>query len=306
MTTGSKKSSKKGGKKSSGTRKTGSKKVASLKKRAGAKKASGKKKATAAKKGSGANGGGLHQESESHPWEINIGNHPQRKDSPEYIKSRKMMISIVQATQPWYLGPKPYQDHHGGGLWLKDENGWFLVKNLAGMEWSSQFCADPAKVDALRLNAKRLYDKFPLTAKGFKGLGFDLDALLNKKIETADDIAAWTDSICNASLPLPPDRHTGVVSAKHEGGVHHYPTPITDIELFKRDDFILWVTDPEGKPAAVLPIARRGSGESRVEVAFATAGTKLHKQLLNSQKKGQRLILSGAHSMAKQAFRKQQ
>ncbi|MGH9762659.1 MAG: DUF6424 family protein, partial [Blastocatellia bacterium] len=176
----------------------------------------------------------------------------------------------------------------------------------AGIEWSSQFCADPAKVDALRQNAKRLYDKFPLTAKAFKDLGFDLNALLNKKIETSDDIANWTDSICNASLPLPPDRHTGVVSPHHEGGVHHYPTPITDIDLFKRDDFVLWVTDPEGKPAAVLPIAPRGSGESKVEVAFATPGTKLHKQLMNSHKKGERLMVSGRHPMAKQAFKNQQ
>ncbi|MGH9760963.1 MAG: hypothetical protein ACREAC_08970, partial [Blastocatellia bacterium] len=114
MTTGSKKSSKKGGKKSSGTKKTShAKKAAGVKKAAGAKKAAGSKKA-AKKPGGGASSGGLHQESESHPWEINIGNHPQRTDSPEYIKSRKMMITIVQETQPWYLGSKPYQDHHGG------------------------------------------------------------------------------------------------------------------------------------------------------------------------------------------------
>ena len=33
-----------------------------------------------------------------------------------------------------------------------------MVRNLAGIEWSAQFCADPAKVDLLRQNAKRLYD----------------------------------------------------------------------------------------------------------------------------------------------------
>ena len=57
--------------------------------------------------------------------------------------------------------------------WLKDEQGWFLLKNLAGIEWSAQFCADPKKVDALRQNAKRLYAKFPLTAAAFKAMGFD-------------------------------------------------------------------------------------------------------------------------------------
>jgi Family of unknown function (DUF6424) len=32
----------------------------------------------------------------------------------------------------------PYENHHGGGLWLKDAQGWFLVRNLVGLEWSSQ------------------------------------------------------------------------------------------------------------------------------------------------------------------------
>ncbi len=59
---------------------------------------------------------------------------------------------------PWTIA---VQDHHGGGLWLKDDQGWFLVKNTAGIEWSAQFCADPTKVDQLRLNARRLYSAFP-------------------------------------------------------------------------------------------------------------------------------------------------
>jgi hypothetical protein len=58
-------------------------------------------------------------------------------------------------------GQPPYEDHHGGGLWLKDAQGWFLVRNLVGMEWSSQFCADPAKVDLIRQNARRLYAASP-------------------------------------------------------------------------------------------------------------------------------------------------
>ena len=46
-----------------------------------------------------------------------------------------------------FFGSAPWQDHHGGALLVKDEQGWFLIKNLVGMEWSSQFCSDPAKVD---------------------------------------------------------------------------------------------------------------------------------------------------------------
>jgi Family of unknown function (DUF6424) len=43
-------------------------------------------------------------------------------------------------------------------------------------------------------------------------------------------------------------------------GVHHYPTLIVDIQLFKYDDFQLRVTDSEGNPAAVTPVGARGSG----------------------------------------------
>ena len=273
--------------------------------------------ATSKKKGkANPKAGGIHTEREDNPWEIDIPDHPKRMDSPQYIKARKMMNAIVKSCQPWYLGLAPYQDHHGGGLWVKDEQGWFLIKNLAGMEWSSQFCADPAKVDHLRQNAKRIYDKFPLSAIAFKEVGFDLDGLLNKPINDAEGVADWTDSICNASLPLPAGRHTSVlpkvagpnavnVHPEIHGGVHHYPTPITDIELFKRDDFQLWVIDAEGQPTAVLPVGPRGSGISTVEVAYATPGTKLHKKLIAAHKSENSLTMQGSNPLAKQAFAKQ-
>jgi hypothetical protein len=84
--------------------------------------------------------------------------------------------------------------------------------------------------------------------------------------------------------------------------VHHYPTPITDIQLFKHDDFQLWVLDEEKQPAAVLPTGPRGSGNSDVRVAYATPGTKLHKKLVAAHGKGQLLHVDANHSMAKQAF----
>jgi len=258
-------------------------------------------KSSAKKNGKAA--GKVHTIHEADPWTENVGNHPERKDSPEYTKARKILIALIGTAQPWYMGEKPYQDHHGGGLWVKDEEGWFLLKNLAGMEWSSQFCADPKKVDVLRRNAKRLYAKFPLTAIEFKKMGFDLDALLNTPITDTAGIERWTDSICNASVPLPQPLHTGTLPKS--GGVHHYPTPITDIELFKHDDFQLFVTDDEGQPAAVVPVAHRGSGDHRVEVVYATPGTKLHKQHAAAHKNNKRLVLSGNHPAAKKAFEKQ-
>ncbi len=266
-------------------------------------------KAPKAKSGSN---GGHHTQKEDFPWEINIPDHEARTDSPAYVVARKVMNSIVKDLQEFYLGSGPYQDHHGGGLWVKDDDGWFLIKNLAGMEWSQQFCADPAKVDVLRRFAQRIYRAFPESLPAFKQLGFgDAQTVLDDPIDSQDKVSRWVDSIFNASVPLNQARHTGTIklkgaapqaAAKVEGGVHHYPTPITDIQLFKHDDFQLWVLDGEGQPAAVTPAGSRGSGDGRVRVAYATHGSRLHKQLTDAQKQRKELLLGENHPMAKQAF----
>ncbi len=207
---------------------------------------------------------GAHPEHEDHPWTIEIPDHPPRTDSPEYVASRKAMNAMAKSVTDLFYGDAPYQDHHGGGLWLKDSDGWFVVRNLAGIEWSAQFCADPAKVDLLRQNARRLYAAFPDAVAEL-----DIADLLDTPIVDADGVARWTDSICNASMPLNPAFHTGVLPKAVTGGVHHYPSPIAEIELFKRDDFALWVTDAGGTLAAVVPVAPRGSNDGRVRVLLA-------------------------------------
>lgn len=282
---------------------------------AATKKAKTSKKTTAskpakkaAKKAASAGGKGLHTEHEDFPWTINIPNHSPRTDSDAYKVARKVMNGLVKGVKSFYLGSGPYQDHHGGGLWVKDRDGWFLIKNLAGMEWSQQFCADPAKVDMLRQFAERIYRAFPDTLPTLKAMGFqDVDAVLNETIDSPDKVSRWCDSVFNASVPLNQQRHTGTVKGKGkkptlEGGVHHYPTPITDIQLFKRDDFQLWVMDDEGNPTAVTPVAH---GDSRVRVAYATPGSKLHKQLVKAQSERGALVADGGHSLAKQAFASQ-
>lgn len=196
------------------------------------------------------------------------------------------------------------QDHHGGGIWLKDEEGWFMVLGLVGCEWSAQFCADPQKIDDWRMATKRLVDHFPLTIPGYEELGYhDGRGLLDTPIVTAAAVSNWVDSIFNASVPLPAGSHTGVLPAA--AGFHHYPKPIVDIEFFKRDDFTLFVTDAEGQPAAVAPVAPRGSGDARVQVLYATPGTKLHKAHAAAHAQGKALMMPTTHPMAKQAFAKQ-
>ena len=260
--------------------------------------------------------GGEHTEHEDHPWTIEIPDHPKRADSPTYVASRKALAQITKEAQDFFLGSGPYQDHHGGGLWLKDDEGWFLVKNLAGIEWSQQFCADPAKVDKLRIFAKRLCRAFPKTVPALHALlkaAYDPQELLDTPIKTQQDVGRWCDSIFNASVPLNAARHTGVLrpdgktapTAELQGGVHHYPTPITDIQLFKYDDFQLWVSDAENHLAAVVPKHPRGSGKSDLVVAFATPGTKLHKDWLDAHERGEHLEVGGDSALAKQAFARQ-
>src|SRR5208282_1596862 len=92
----------------------------------------------------------VHTESETHQWTIDVGDHPTRTDSPEYVAAKNKMNEIATGATALIYGQPPFQDHHGSALWLKDAQGWFLVRNLAGIEWSAQFCADPEKVDLLR------------------------------------------------------------------------------------------------------------------------------------------------------------
>ena len=246
----------------------------------------------------------VHTEHENDPWTINVGDHAQRTDSPGYTRSRTLMIELVKLCQPWFLGDPPYQDHHGGGIWIKSGERWMLMLNLAGMEWSSQFCADPAKVDTLRLAAKAVIEAFPDTIAGYEALGYaEGKEILESAIVDDAGVAKWTDSIFNASVPLPATTHTGVLP--EGGGFHHYPKPIVDIETFKHDDFNLFVTDSQGQPAAVVPVSARGSGDSHVHVVFATPGTDLAKAHQEAHDAGKALIVDGSHPLAQQAFARQ-
>lgn len=277
----------------------------------------------------------VHTESEAHPWTVQIPDHPGRQDSPEYVASRTRMNEMAGQSAGLIYGPGPYQDHHGGSLWLKDAQGWFMVRNLAGIEWSAQFCADPAKVDLLRQNAQRLY---ALVAPEI-AQELDPGSLLNTPITDAAGVAQWTDSIFNAGVPLDPGFHIGVLPAAdaagaagdggppvagtsagsagaagaadgpaagpadpEPGGVHHYPTPIADIQLFKYDDFQLWVTDEEGNPAAVAPVSQRGSGDGCVHVLYATPGSRLAQQTAQAQSDQRPLILGPDHPLSRQAY----
>jgi hypothetical protein len=246
----------------------------------------------------------MHTESESDPWKIQLPDHPDRSDSAGFRASKTLahkILGLIGVSEEFY-GSDLLQMHHGGSLWLLDGNEWFMVQNEAGIEWSAQFCADPAKIDQLRLNAKRLYDRFAETVPAMITLGYkNAQTILDATISDPAGIATWVDSIYNSCVPLPAVRHVGVLPKG--GGRHHYPTPITDIDLVKMDDFVLWVTDPDSQqPVAVVPVAKRGAGIDSVQLAYAPPGTKLAEQHETAQTTGEPVQFGAGSPLTQQAF----
>jgi len=246
---------------------------------------------------------------EDYPWTINLTDHASRTESPEFRAAKALAQKIVASLgEQKFYGDAAENDgiqmHHGGSLWLLDHDGWFMVQNQAGIEWSAQFCSDPAKVDRLRQNAQRLYAKFPETIAEMVKLGYhDAQTILDEAIDDADKVQRWVDSIFNSCVPLPATRHIGAMP-KGEGR-HHYPTPVTDIDLVRYDDFVLWVLDGEGLPAAVLPVAARGKNVNKTRLAWATPYSKLDLKHARAHNKGKAVEFGASNPITKQAFANQ-
>jgi len=250
---------------------------------------------------------GQHTVGETDPWKINVADHADRKTSRDFAAAKRLADKILATLglDGQFYGTSVIQMHHGGSLWLFDNAGWFMVQNQAGIEWSAQFCADPKKVDHLRLNAKRLYDGFPGTLPEMAKLGYkDGATILNTPITDAGTVARWVDSIFNSCVPLPAVRHIGVLPTGD--GRHHYPTPITDIDLVKFDDFVLWVTDPTSNTeAAVVPTAARGKGVNKTRLIYATPGTELDKEHRQARTKGKAVEFGPQSLLTQQAYKLQ-
>ena len=145
------------------------------------------------------------------------------------------------------------------------------------------------------------YIDLPLTLPGYVELGYTRgESLLTTPIASADDVAAWTDGIFNASVPLPAAMHTGVLP--RGAGYHHYPKPIVDILTFKYDDFTLFVTDEHGQPMAVLPVSPRGAGDGRVAIAWAPPESDAGRAQLEAEHHGARAILPDTSEVAHRAY----
>ena len=249
---------------------------------------------------------GTHTETIGSPITINIPDHPGRAESPAFVASKKLAKQILETIPGGIFGDDHVQMHHGGSLWAWDGARWHLYLNTVGLEWSSQFCADPAKVELLRVNAKALYDSFPLTVPQMVTLGYrKAQAILDTPITDAKGVNDWVDSIFNSCVPLPARKHTG--TRPTGSGEHHYPRPITNIEFVKRDDFQLWHDDPDsGTPVAVVPTAVIGSTDNpTVEVVYAQPGTALHAKVRQAHLNGKKFELGARHPITRAAFARQ-
>jgi hypothetical protein len=149
--------------------------------------------------------------------EVETAAHPPRTDSPEYLRSRKWLMGVV--TGGCYIcgGPvdlshpdapadaKGLQDHHGGGLYVRDVLVGF---NLMPLEWSMGWGADPSRVTAF---VQQLVDA-----------GLVVGGAL-----------AWVDSTFNANVKLCAPHHVGHQTTHtpdangHEAvGIHNAPWPV--------------------------------------------------------------------------------
>jgi hypothetical protein len=252
-----------------------------------------------------------HVVTEDNPWSERIPDHGGRVETPVFSRAKATLHKITNAVLdgfPFYFvkkGPGAVQAHHGGSLWLCDDQGPFLVLNMAGIEYSGQYLCDPAKVELLRQNAARVVAGFPKTLPWLASLGYtDAERILKTPILDAQGISDFVDSIWNSCVPLPAGYHTGTLSLKSQfAGQHHYPKAVTDLQHVKWDDFQLWVVDPVSQtPVAVTPTAPKGSGVAAVKVAFATPGTALADAHMAARAQGKALVLPADHALAQQAF----
>lgn len=237
---------------------------------------------------------------------VNVVDHPKRTESHWFSEAKKIVNKILATlgddTYPY--GSGPWQMHHGGSIWVLTDAGWRMYLARAGIEWSMQFCADPAKIDRLRTEAKTLVEAFPQTIPALAQLGYaDAQAILDEPIADADGVERYTDSLFNSCVPLTQGDHEGVLPKA--AGEHYYPIPVKAGDFIRRADFVLWVTLDDGTHAAFAPVDRRGSNDGRAELLYARHGTEAGDALAAAAKAHKSVIVPADHPAALAAFKLQ-
>ncbi|HET6499610.1 MAG TPA: DUF6424 family protein [Amycolatopsis sp.] len=243
---------------------------------------------------------------ETHPWSVYVVDHPMRAESAWFRAAKRTARKILSQLGPdgFPYGPGPWEMHHGGSLWVRGADGWRLYLARAGIEWSMQFCADPAKVDLLRRDALALAQAFPETLPAPAELGYEeAEEILTAPITDAKTVERFTDSLFNSCVPLSRPDHQGVLPSA--AGEHHYPLPVKAGDFIRYDDFQLWVDLPDGTHGAVTPLKPRGSGNAEVRLVYARHGTAEGDAVVRAQREHKAVVLPPGHSLARQAYARQ-
>ena len=238
-----------------------------------------------------------------------VEGHAARTESTEFKHARAALQKIMRTIDANEFGPGPFEAHHGGSIWVKADDGWRLMLNWAGIEWSAQFCCDPARVERLRQNAAAITRGFPQTLPALEALDYQDIDILSTPVTGTDEIKRYVDSIWNACVPIPQPRHTGSLKPADPlaAGVHTYPEPMCGIPRVMRSDFVPFVVDPDTHTAVVVaPVAPRFSGDGRVRVMYAERGNPLHELKARAHTEGGALVLEPDHPVARAAFADQQ
>jgi hypothetical protein len=135
-----------------------------------------------------------------------------------------------------------------------DGSEWLVFRNCLTIFLGAENCADPAKVDVLREYTNNLLDAYPDTIPQLEKNGVRVRALLNRRIETFEDVEAWANSIFNS------------------GPISRYPAHVDHTVELAYDDIIIEVKSGR-EPVYVIPVAPRGSGLSET-VDFVITGSK--------------------------------
>jgi hypothetical protein len=142
------------------------------------------------------------------------------------------------------MDQEPRQSGRCGCIPVYDGSEWKVFRNYLTIYQGAENCADPAKVDVLRLNVIDLLDHYPDTIPQLEKLGTRVRALLNRRIETFDDVLAWSYSPFNV----------GPVASSKPPATH-----ISETVQLAYDDFIIEVKSGK-ESACVVPAAPRGEG----------------------------------------------
>lgn len=250
--------------------------------------------------------GSTHELHEKHPYGVRLVDHPKRTESKEFAAAKRAANKILDTLGPdgWPYGPGPWEMHHAGGHWVLTRSGWRLYRGRAGIEWSMQFCADPVKVDRLRLDALLLVEAFPATLPALAELGYpEGEAVLRTPIVTPKDVQRWTDSLFNACVPMDRGNHQGILPGVP--GEHHYPWPVKSADFFRYDDFPLWVEMEDGTNAAVTPLHPRNSARGQLRLVYGRHGSTAGNLVAEAQREHKMAVLPPDGAIALKVFEAQ-